>query len=71
MSVLEFDSLTFEVEQPGDAATGAQVLRRCGFQESSVEASLGRQVCVLLTNWGLTYTLLRSRKPRYAVLEAA
>jgi ABC-type multidrug transport system ATPase subunit/ABC-type multidrug transport system permease subunit len=71
MSVLEFEDLSFEASQPGDAATGLQVLRRCGFQDSSLEQSLSRQVGVLLANWGLTYTLLRARKPRYAVLEAA
>jgi len=68
LSVNELEGATFEAMQPGDAATGQQVLRRLGFEGSSVGGAAAAQVAVLLTNWGATFLLLRRKSPRYARL---
>ncbi len=66
----ELRGMRFAASQPGDAATGEQVLRRIAFENGSVAATVGAQARILAANWGATYLLLIARQPRFAPLEA-
>ena len=67
----ELRGACFVAGEPGDAATGEQVLRRIAFEQSRIRDTLLAQTGILVTNWLLTYRILRRRKPKFVAIEAA
>ena len=67
----ELRGACFDAGQPGDAATGEQVLRRLAFEQSRIRTTLLAQTGILVTNWALTYRILCRRKPKFMAIEAA
>ena len=65
----ELRGACFLASQPGDAATGEQVLRRIAFEQSRIRDTLLAQTGILVTNWLLTYRILRRRKPKFVAIE--
>ncbi|KAK9828034.1 hypothetical protein WJX81_003580 [Elliptochloris bilobata] len=69
----EFPGLAFEPAPgsggQGDLADGDQVLRRLGFEGTSVAKTANSQARVILFNYWVTYCILKARKPRFARLE--
>jgi ABC-type multidrug transport system permease subunit len=66
LCVNELSGATFDVCAPGDAASGEVVLRRIGFEASTLGSANAQQARIMLANWGLAYAILASRAPRYA-----
>ena len=66
LCVNELSGASFDAFAPGDAPTGEVVLRRIGFETSTLGSANAQQARIMLANWGLAYAILASRAPRYA-----
>ena len=67
----DLPGLDFDATRPGDAATGEAVLRRLGFESSSVWRGLASQAGITGANYAATWWVLRARKPAFQMVEDA
>ena len=67
---LKAELVRSEIQPLWDDLDGEQVLRRIAFEQSCIRNTLLAQTGILVTNWLLTYRILRRRKPKFVAIEA-